>query len=260
MIKIFTNYVLPTKGATRHIEAISNEAAYKIAEYAKRRFSEALAPGGRYNVGASGRASKNFYLTKTTLNGNASWTVVEGNLTDANQMIRSGLPPRNVSRARQGRGPGEATSSQATNQMRMRLERWAIEKGVPLREPTDNNSSARWRSNPVRYTKVRRNRPSYPYKADRDSFDKAIDHIYWALIRYGTQRGKTTNGNGAHWMSLFPKGRGYFDYVQTVIHSSDRTFKSEVRKAADDAGMAIVEFLLGSGRTGSRNYQRKRAS
>jgi hypothetical protein len=222
--------------------AMLNQMAEKVgkhlAEYARDGMSKYLEPGGTYNIGASGAASKNFELKliKTT-GGAVSWSVMEGGGTDANRIIREGIPP-------------------GTNVTVAVLKRWVANKGITVMayedytstkpDPTRKKQTAIWKTVSGYLHGNRSGRVSITRGYARRSGDSgAITGIYAiasAIDKYGSDR-PTSN-----WFerSPYPKGEGRFDYVAWFMKKNKGGLEREGDAAMQKAGTIYVSYLASS--------------
>jgi hypothetical protein len=233
------------------INQLTSDAGEAIARVAEKRMSEMLAPGHKYNVGASGKASQNFRVEKVSSEyalGQVAWAVIEGEATPANAAIRTGIKP------------GQVPSIAA-------LRRWAALKHIPFYDPRDADKAAQGQSHRrVRYIKTRPDDKRYseprPYRigvkgdwkrTDEKIFNRALYAIQRALYKHGTERGPNPPRRGANWYPLYPSGRGRFDYVAWTV-KQEGYFQREVNQSASITVQAFIDYLA-SGR--KRAFQGK---
>jgi len=215
-----------------YLNKLTTEAGRGIAEVARKRMSDMLKPGHKYNVGASGRASENLEVKLIKSGGGlVAWAVIEGDKTPANEAIRKGIK----------RGQAPSISD---------LKIWVAEKGITLNTGRNFNkfgvvSSYQRRSKLGKLHTVRK----YARRVSGGMNDYgALYAIQSALYQEGTQRGPNPNtgAQGAYWMNLPPKGQGRFDYVVWTV-KQEGYFEREAMKFTGDAVVAYVDYLA-SGR------------
>lgn len=243
---------------TRNVAQTKKEVAEAISSYTKaggeqlaqrivKRMADILSPSNKnYNVGETGKASKNFEIKlgkSDFARGQVAVYVSEGNLTPNNKIIRAGIPP----------GVSRATSIK-------RLLQWAGRKHIALYDPRAD-LRAKYGPRTLRWTKSReqdprhRDRPSMPFRrklpkksnprgdqrTDYEIGVAAVAAIRSALNRDGTERAT------ANWFRLRPSGSGRFDYPQEALNSTDYFTTGDFGKVYDFIEGAIVNYLREGG-------------
>ena len=195
------------------------------------RFSAVLQPGADEDVGASGKAARNF--TTAWVGQSAEWQIGEGNSTPANRIIRSGIPPGS-------KIPIE------------KLRRWAADKGIKLYyhenfKDAAGNKRTRRTPNAVLDKLVSRGgtmfersrwfgrvglKPESTLKPSQVTM-KGLYALRFALWKEGTKRPT------ANWMGLHPTGSGKFSYPDYVFKKD----KDKINQIITDLGLEVAEDI-----------------
>ena len=198
----------------------------KVLEHAKQNMQQYLAPGGRFNVGVTGKASQNLSVQTVGMAGNIPVLgIVEGSLTDANQHIRMGRSS--------GRFPNKPRIMQW---VAMRASRGDIqinlETGKALRFVKKKGAAG----------------ISRPWKQHRTrSKIKLIEKTSY-LIGHGL---RAHGGNISH-MGLYPSGQPRFDYVTYYVNTRRKTISEQMgREGQLVLGQIMFHYFRKSGTIGT---------
>jgi hypothetical protein len=205
-------------------------AMRSLADLALLRLQQALAVGGKFNVGATGTASQNFIVRFGKSGPNAIAEIMEGSATKANFFIRTGST-----------GHGNPPPAEA-------IENWLTAKRIPLylhdvwkqhREygyesvKVPSIKARAWEQ--VRYTKPHSGRPVRPWKRSKSLFDEVAEKIIWSIAFSGTSKFS---------LGRPPIGRRYFDYLWYVAEQQQPAFERILSDYADVIARVFIEFAL----------------
>jgi hypothetical protein len=205
------------------------------AEIVMKKLHYALSRGGKFKVGATETAARNFVVQMvSTGTANQAIEIQEGTLTKANFFIRRGSTGR-------GNPPPEEN-----------IRSWLIAKRIPLylhdvwkqhRELGFENVKLPrrrpWSREQVRYTKRGyKYRPVRPWKNSQSLFDEILDRIVWSIA---------FNGTSQFSLGRPPIGRRYFDYLWWVAEQ-EWDYVKAMRQGADEITRAIVNFAFSGGK------------
>lgn len=221
-------------------------AMRSLADLALDRLQQALAVGGRFKVGATGTASRNFIVKLGRTGGDSVFAEIsEGSLTKANFFIRTGST---------GHGHPPPIDS---------IEQWLTAKRIPLylhdvwKEHRDYGYDAVKVPNvkarayeQVRYTKSHRGRPVRPWKRSKRLFEEIAEKITWAIAWAGTSKFS---------LGRPPIGRRYFDYLWWVAEQQQPAFERILSDYAEIIARVFIEFALaGKRETGMDRFMQER--
>jgi hypothetical protein len=233
---IFRFRVYGPPGRTRqdteaYADRLTMEYTRRTAEMVVERFQLWLSPGHKYNIGASGQASKNFTIQPGRLT-SAKWSmdITEGPYP-ANALIRSGIKP--------GRRPPLPE-----------LRKWAADKGLELVHPQDYGEGPDQRRK-GRTQLVRGKTKTYARAraGQRNTVNAALSAIANALKSGGTFR--PTSNWYTH--SPRPSQQGRFDYPAYMAVSNRELIYKAIERAGIDETKALIYYLT-SGRKGGQYY------
>lgn len=218
-------------------ERVNNETknqAKSVAEFALRRMSDTLKPGHKFNVGASGRSSQNFALHGGSSGYFFVWEVTEPSNKPANRFIRWGF-----SGTRPGKQIPEANIRLwlAQKKIFLRDEQTGKKVSKPLSVYSGPLEDGQRKTTSYFLSKSKRGK-KYGRSKNKSVSDPALRAIIRKLSAVGS--------GGSHWMELYPKNQGRYDYVGYIIQKKGE-FMNAMAGVGYDFTTAIVEYLL-SGR------------
>lgn len=188
-----------------------------------------LTRGHQFRVGASNQARDNLFIKQgKTGDGYAAWVIEEGDLTPANQKIRSGIRGHGVKRIPRGKtGTGKANNrTPVINSLRL----WAAQKGIELKL-----GGQKWKAQFVQ------TKGGKAYGRAVGGKRQETNVVLWLIRRKLWEKGT----QDSHWKELYPSGSGRFDYVGYAVRFVDH--KENLGRAAMGLREAIVQYLY-SGR------------
>jgi hypothetical protein len=221
-------------------------AMRSLADLALDRLQKALAVGGKYKVGATGTASRNFVVEFGKMGKSlAVAEIMEGTATKANFFIRTGST-----------GHGKPPPVEA-------IEQWLVAKRIPLylhevwkahrkygydAVKVPHTKARAWEQ--VRYTKPHSGRPVRPWKRSKNLFDEVAEKIIWSIAFSGTSKFS---------LGRPPVGRRYFDYLWYVAEQQQPAFQRILSDYADIIARVFIEFALsGKRETGMDRLMQER--
>jgi len=190
-----------------------------LADAVRNKMAASLSIGGGFNIGATDTASSNISVA---LSGE-DVRVVEGNLTDANQAIRTGVKPGRMRK-------GDLT----------RLRQWAGVKGVDLNDRSRKDFVTLKR-------RTRKNKTVFgAARGEGKRANEALWRVWWALQKYGSDRAPSpTRGKyGSNWWDAPPVGQGRFDYPKFAVESQWSALNTMIKKSAEVVGEVVVETVF----------------
>jgi hypothetical protein len=213
-----------------------------MAEYTKKRFSDVLKPGHKFNVGASGKSSENFSIEGGQNGFLYEWVVLEGGLSGgANMFIRRGF----------GRVKGDRHIP------RENIRLWMAQKKIFFRDDVTGKKTSKsqlWYSGDpgdlksTRYFLSRSKKGKAYGKAENKAIgDPVLDKIIHKLEMSGSKF--------THWTELYPVGKGRFDYVAYVV-KQQKGFNALMVNGGRAMLTAYVSYLTsGGGKSGTATFQ-----
>jgi hypothetical protein len=244
---------------------VTEDRAGVVVSTILERIRKLLAPkseGGTQNIGVTGAASRNFVVQlKKPAVGYVTYEITEGSATPANQIIREGMGPIQVSMNT--------------------LRRWAMEKGIELYHPLERDPDRRKSDSGV--AKIFRFQAGYQRKSKSGKITKVAASYHSRNIREGTDKKFTskqiatgalaairnalakfgTDREGANWFDKYPKGQGRFNYIGYAFYQHDTMFERAAGMAGEEVARALVEYLDTGGermRYGFKNYNANRGA
>jgi hypothetical protein len=208
---------------------LTERVGERFAQRAMGRMSDLLKPGHKFNVGASGDASKGFAIQRvSSVMGMVSWEVVE--TRKENMFIRRGF--KGVDRKKRRRIPID------------KIRRWAAYKRIHL---TDKSGELGMQYAWTRFD-VRKSRKGNPYIQsirERDSANAILARIVSFLEFHGSKK--------SHWRDLYPKSSPRFDYVAYVARRDDM-WQKEIAKTGDMELSVLLDYIMGGRKRGKPAY------
>lgn len=240
------------KEANEYIDRLTERAGKSIADSIHRKMSGWLAPGHKYNIGASGAASANFnlVLNKPAV-GRITWEIVEGNATKANQLIREGIPEGYKADVRflkawVGRKIGHVEHPDTYGMTEDDLVSTGMERKAGRIE---YRSGYQYRHRKGSLVKVK----EYGRRAAglEDAVIAAVHAMKNALKSSGSFRPPGDGRKGANWYtnSPYPKKRGRFDYFAYMAKQRN-VLNSLTMAAGSSVASSIVDYI----RTGRKKF------
>lgn len=194
----------------------------RMGSYALSRFKYYFKPGGKFDLGASGKSAKNFSLEGHK----GEWYITTGSLTKGNYFVKHGF----------GHAGGKNSRDVGKDK---RIRMWMAAKGINLREYGQDTSRIEYyKKNPNvgRYVTQRSkygNRYARLLKKESPQ-DKAFKFLRWHLSK-GSKYSE-------HLVSLYPAGRPYFDYAAYLMKHDSR-FWQLVASTNEEALTAFIRWF-----------------
>lgn len=227
---VFTIHIdVPPEFKTGKFERYVRPAINAVLDAGKNAIMEklryALGKGGRFNVGATGTAARNFIAKRYNPRGDQPYVVIrEGEKTPANFFIRTGSV---------GRG-----NPPPLNNIRV----WATAKQIRFLDPELYRARQEGHILPkvlspeqqVRYISPKQKRKMRPWKRSKSLFERVIEKIMWSIAYFGTSKWSVRRP---------PVGKRYFDYPWWVM-SQKHDWMKVLDEGAGFIARAFVNFAL----------------
>lgn len=210
----------------------------EVAIWLQRKMSVMLERGGKYNIGATGDASKNILVEPGLYSGygvRKSYNVIEGTKTPANKAIREGI------------SPGRWASMEELKTWQASKPKFKLYFQPPGKETLTGGyqkiAPYQRKSGPVRgYIKAESGR--------KLSNEAALYRIRTRLYKSGTFHPRS------NWYthSPYPTNTGRFDYVMYTLKYRDEIM-NQMEKASRDAVVGFIRYLSSGRQAGKpRKY------